>query len=85
MAVSRRQLVQSLALTGACNRLVKGAEFPITVEILHNASVAHGSNLSGDRLRVVAPVIRNRLARIQTLRDFEIDDSVAPTQRILDR
>jgi hypothetical protein len=85
MAVSRRQLVQSLALTGACNRLVEGAEPPITVEVLRNVSVAHGCNLSDDRLRVVAPVIKNRLARLQVLRDFEINDSVAPTQGILDR
>ena len=85
MAVSRRRLVQSLALTGACNRLVEGAEPPLTVEALRNVSSAHGSNLSEDRLRVIAPVLQNRLARLQLLRDFEVDDSVAPTQGILDR
>ena len=85
MAVSRRRLVQSLALTGVCNRLVQGAEPPITVEVLRNVSVAHGSNLSDDRLRIVAPVLKNRLARLQALRDFEVDDGVAPTQGILDR
>ena len=85
MAVSRRRLVQSLALTGACSRLAEGAEPPVTVEALRNVSAVHGSNLSEDRLRVVAPVLQNRLARLQVLRDFEVDDSVAPTQGILDR
>lgn len=85
MALSRRQLVQSLALTGACNRLVEGAEPQITVEVLRNVSVVHGCNLSDDRLRVVAPVIKNRLARLQVLRDFEINDSVAPTPGIVHR
>jgi hypothetical protein len=41
--------------------------------------------LSDDRLRVIAPVLKNRLARLQALRDFEVDDSVAPTQGIPDR
>jgi hypothetical protein len=85
MAVSRRQLVQSLALTGVYNRVAEAAEPPITVDVLRNVSAAHGSNLSDDRLRVIAPVIKNRLAKLQALRDFEVDDSVAPTQGILDR
>ena len=85
MAVSRRCLVQSLALTGACNRLVEGAEPAVTVEALRNVSAAHGSNLIDDRLRVIAPVLQSRLARLRVLRDFEVDDSVAPTQGILER
>lgn len=85
MAVSRRQLVQSLALTGAYASSVEAAAPPITVDVLRNVSAVHGSNLSDDRLRVVAPVIKNRLAKLQVLRDFEVDDSVAPTQGILDR
>ena len=83
MAVNRRRLIQSLALTGACNRLVEGAEPPMTLESLRNVSAAHGSNLSDDRLRVVAPVLKSRLARLQLLREFELDDAVAPTQGIL--
>jgi len=85
MAINRRRLIQSLALTGACNRLVEGAEPPITAEVLRNVSAAHGSNLSDHRLRLLAPVLQNRLARLQVLRDFEVDDDVAPTQGILDR
>jgi hypothetical protein len=85
MKISRRQLVQSLALTGGYTTAVDGAEPTITVDVLRNVSVAHGSNLSDDRLRVLAPVLKNRLTRVQTLRDFEIDDSVAPTPGIMDR
>jgi hypothetical protein len=85
MAINRRRLIQSFALTGACNRLVEGAEPAITVEVLRNVSAVHGSNLSDDRLRVVAPVLKSRIARLQALRDFEVDDGVAPTHGILDR
>ena len=85
MAINRRRLIQSLALTGACNKLVEGAEPPITVEALRNVSAVHGSSLSDDRLRVVAPVLKSRVARLQMLRDFEVDDEVAPTQGILGR
>jgi hypothetical protein len=85
MAVSRRKLVQSLVLGGAYNTVIEAAEPPTSVDALRNVSAAHGSNLSDDRLRVVAPVIKNRLARLQALRDFEVDDRVAPTQGILDR
>jgi hypothetical protein len=55
------------------------------VDVLRNVSAAHGSNLSDDRLQVLAPVLKSRAARVQTLRNFEVDDSVAPTPGILDR
>jgi len=83
MDVSRRRLVQSLALTGACNRMAHGAEPPTNLEALRNVSALNGSSLSDDRLRVVAPVLRNRLARLQTLRDFELEDRVAPTSGVM--
>jgi hypothetical protein len=41
--------------------------------------------LSDDRLRVLAPALKNRLARVQALRNFEVDDSIGPTPGILDR
>ena len=85
MTVSRRRLVQALALGGAHNTVVGAAESTITVEALRNVSTVNGTNLSDDRLRVVAPVLKNRAARIQALRDFELDDSVAPAAGILDR
>ena len=39
----------------------------------------------GHWLRVVKPVLDNRRSQLRALRDFEVDDSVAPTQGILDR
>ena len=85
MAVSRRLIVQSLVLTGACKRRVERAEPPTTEEVLRNVSGAHGIHLSSDRLRGVAPVLKSRLARLQVLRDFELDDGVAPRHGILGR
>ena len=61
MAINRRRLIQTFALTGgACNKLVKGAEPTISAEVLRNVSAVHGSNLSDDRLQIVAPVLKSR-------------------------
>jgi hypothetical protein len=86
MAINRRRLIQTFVLTGgACNKLVKGAEPTISVEVLRNVSAVHGSNLSDERLQIVAPALQSRVARLQALRDFEVDDRVPPTHGILDR
>jgi len=83
MTVSRRRLLQSLALTGGYSTAAEGAEPVIALEVLRNVSAAHGANLSDDRLRVVQPVLERRLPQLRALRDFEVDDTVAPTQGIL--
>jgi hypothetical protein len=83
MAVSRRKLFQSLALTGGFGALADGAEPALTLEFLRNVSAAHGAGLSDDRLLAVKPVLEHRVAQLQALRDFAIDDGVAPTQGIL--
>jgi hypothetical protein len=85
MTVSRRRLLQSLALTAGSSTAAEGAEPTIALEALRNVSAAHGTNLSDDRLRVVKPVLERRLSQLQALRDLEIDDSIAPTQGILDK
>jgi hypothetical protein len=82
-AVSRRRLVQSLALTGAYSAVADAAEPAITLDALRNVSAAHGTSLSDDRLRVVKPVLENRQRQLQTLREFEVDDTVEPTQGVL--
>jgi len=53
------------------------------LDALRNVSAAHGINLSDDQLRVVKPVLEHRLPQLRALRDFEVDDAVAPTQGIL--
>ena len=83
MTVSRRRLFQSVALAGGCGAAAEGAEPTITLDVLRNVSAAHGTNLSDDRLQVVKPVLENRLPQLRSLRDFEVDDTVAPTQGIL--
>jgi len=83
MTVSRRRLLQSLALTGGYSTVAEGAEPALALEVLRHVSAAHGANLSDDRLRVVQPVLAHRLPQLQALRDFEIDDTVEPAQGIL--
>ena len=85
MTVSRRRLLQSLALAGGYGTAAEAAEPAIALEVLRNVSAAHGANLSDDRLRVVKPVLEHRLPQVRALRDFEVDDTVAPTQGILDK
>jgi hypothetical protein len=85
MAVSRRQLFQSLALTAGFGAAADGAEPIITVNVLRSVSAANGTNLSDDRLRVLRPVLENRLPQLRAFRDFEFDDTVEPTQGILDK
>jgi hypothetical protein len=84
MTVSRRRLFHSIALTGVCSAPVEGAEPAITLDALRNVSAAHGINLSDDRLLVLKPVLEHKMPELRELRDFEFDDTVAPTQGILD-
>ena len=60
-----------------------GAEAAVSIEELRGASAVHGTGLSEERLRVTRPVLEQRMAKVKALRDFVLDDSVAPTQGIL--
>ena len=84
MTVSRRRLFQSVVLAGGFAGAVEGAEPSITLEVLRDVSVAHGTQLSEERLRVLKPVLERSLPQLRALRDFEFDDAEGPTQGILD-
>jgi hypothetical protein len=73
-----------VALTGGCIPAAEATESTITLDALRNVSTAHGTNLSDDRLRLLKPALERRLPQLRALRDFEIDDAVAPVQGILD-
>jgi len=83
MTVNRRQLLQSLALAGGYSAAADGAEPAITLDALRNVSAVHGAGLSEDRLRIAMPVLEHRAPQLRALRDFEVDDTVEPTQGIL--
>ena len=85
MAVSRRRLLQSVALTSGCGTAAEAAESTTSLDALRSVSTAHGTNFTDDRLRVVVPVLEGRRPQLQALRDFAIDDTVAPVQGILDK
>jgi hypothetical protein len=85
MAVSRRRLFKSVALTVGCSRAVKAANPTIELSVLRNVSAMHGTNLSDDRLRVIKPVLEQRVSQLQVIRDFEVNDAIAPTQGIIDK
>ena len=75
MAVSRRRLFQAAALAGGSGT--------VPVDALRSVAEAHGRNLSDERLRIMKPVLEQRQAQIRALREFEVNDSIAPTQGIL--
>ncbi len=79
MSVTRRRLFQTLAVTGGCAVAADAAEPAVTLDALRNVSAANGINLSDDRLRVVKPVLEERQPQLQALREFDVDDSVEPT------
>ena len=81
MNVNRRRLLKSLALAGAG---AGGADAAITVDSLRCVSEAHGTNLSDDRIRVLAPVLEHKAPQQRSIREFEVDDTVSPAQGILD-
>jgi hypothetical protein len=83
MAFSRRRLFQYLALTGGCNTASEAAEPAIGLDMLRIVAVAHGTKMSDERLRVIKPVVEQRFSELRAIRDFEIDDRVAPTVEIL--
>jgi len=85
MTVSRRRLFQSIALAGATSIETEAAGTVLSLDTLRHISIANGTNLSDERLRVVQPVLESRLPQLQALRDFPLDDAVAPTQGILDK
>jgi hypothetical protein len=82
MNVNRRRLLQSLALAGGQRATAQTA---IEMDALRNVAGTHGANLSDARLRIVKPMLERRLVNLQALRNFEFDDSVAPTQGILEK
>lgn len=85
MIVGRRRLFQSLALTVGYRTGAAGADPKITLDALRSVSAAHGTHLNDDRLRVVKPVLEQRLTQLRALRDFEVDDAVEPIRGIVGR
>lgn len=69
MSVNRRRLLQAAALSGLP---ISAQESPL------------GPALSEERRRLLAPILARRKAQWQSLRDFVIDDQIAPTQGIPD-
>jgi hypothetical protein len=80
MAVSRRRLLKSAALAVGSRGAVEAAEPNSGIDAIRDVSAAHGMSLTDDRLRVVKPVLEQRLPQLQALRAFECDDAVEPTQ-----
>ena len=83
MTVSRRRIFRSIALSSGTCAVGQGQAVDASSEALRQVAVAHGVNLSDDRLRIIKPVFANRKLQLQTLRDIEVSDAVAPTQGIL--
>lgn len=73
MTLNRRRVLQSLGL-GLMTSEAAGAPAD-----LRPVALAHGLQLSDDRLRILEPVLARRAVQVKAIRDFEIEDSVAPS------
>jgi hypothetical protein len=67
--------MQSLAFTGG---IAEAAQADNSIEALRQVSLAHGSNLTDDRLRVIKPAVEAKLAALRALREAKVDDAVEP-------
>ena len=85
MTISRRRMINLAALTVGAGTPAAGADSGISLSALRNASAVNGLHLSDDRLGLLKPVLEQRMPGLQRLRAFQLDDSVAPTQGILDK
>lgn len=71
MPVPRRRLLQSLATAAALGPTAPAQQSPPQPP---PASVP----LTPERLRLLEPLLSRRRAQLQPLRDFELDDAIAP-------
>jgi hypothetical protein len=78
-------MINVAAITVGAGTPVAGAESGISLGTLRNASALNGLHLSDDRLGLLKPVLEQRMPGLQRLRAFELDNSVAPAQGILDK
>jgi hypothetical protein len=83
MAVSRRRFLHSVSLTGVGVAAAQQPRPAAALDPLRNVSAAYGIDLNEDRLRILQPVLARRFTQLRTLRDFDIDDAVAPTRGVL--
>ena len=80
--MNRRRLFKSLAVASS-GSLAQGQQEGSPIDALRNVSHAHGIELNDDRLRILEPILRQRKTQLQAVRDFDIDDSVEPTNGCL--
>jgi hypothetical protein len=73
MKLNRRRVFQSLGLG------LMASEAAASPADLRPVALAHGIQLSDDRLRILEPVLARRAVQLKAIRDFEIEDSVALT------
>ncbi len=85
MAVSRRRLFKTVAVTAAFGAPAEGADPTLSLEVLRNVSTIHGTSLNDDRLRILKPVLEQRQRQLQGLRAFQPADTTAPTPGILEK
>jgi hypothetical protein len=76
MKIARRRLLHALAVGGVVDTAGSAEAPKPTLDTLRAVAMVHGANLSDERLEVLRPVLERRLAQLETLRSFEVDDSV---------
>lgn len=84
MRVNRRRLLQSVAAglgTAGSGRSAAGEPAdgpPPDLAAVRSIATAHGLHLTDDRLQRMQTVLPHRQANLQAVREFPIEDAVAP-------
>lgn len=76
MPTTRRRLLPAFGLAALAPAAAQ--ESGLSTQALRGAAEVRGEPLPDDRLRVLQPVLERRRGQLKSLRDFVVDDAVAP-------
>jgi len=78
---SRRRMLQALSLvatgSASCGKK-RDPQSGLSIEALHSVSAVNGSRLTDERLEAIRPSIQQQFARLQAVRNFDLDEGVEP-------
>lgn len=76
MTTTRRRLFPAVGLAALAPALAQ--ESGLSLPSLRGAAELRGEPLPDDRLRILQPVLERRRGQLKPLRDFVVDDAIAP-------
>ncbi|MEW5974932.1 MAG: hypothetical protein AB1898_03890 [Acidobacteriota bacterium] len=75
--VDRRRLLRALLLVTPFGTAT-GQGRSVSIEAIRHAATVHGMELSDERLEAIKKPLEHRLSNLQTIRRFDLDETVEP-------